>query len=176
MSLVVISENGKKSYQIRSTDIVNGAVDNATWKGADVYATDTQKWYRVQDDLTIKELVQPPFAASRSTLSVIMESGSGVSGSIAFGNYDVSTICPPSDWVTNNISFKVTYGDGVWRKLNDKSSFTEYTITSASAGGAYPLSFDNFYGATGLKVVSGTNGSPIVQSGSRIISLPSRII
>ena len=44
------------SYQCLSTDIVANKVAGASYKGADLYCTDTQTWYRVLDDLTLASL------------------------------------------------------------------------------------------------------------------------
>ena len=45
------------SYQCLSTDIVANKVAGAFYKGAEIYVTDTQTWYRVLDDLTLAPMV-----------------------------------------------------------------------------------------------------------------------
>jgi hypothetical protein len=173
--LTVISENNKKSYQALSTDIVDGKIDNASWIGADVYIVDTQKWYRVGEDLILYPLASMSETA-RNEVITIMDSGSGVSGSSTVNNTDLVALITPSDWTTNNISFQVSHGDGIFTSLKGYDTGTEYYITSASAGGWYPLVFQNFYGVTDLKVVSGLSASPVAQSGSRIITLVTRTL
>jgi len=174
MGLVVISENSKKSYQALSTDIVGGKIDKASWIGADVYITDTQKWYRVGEDLILYPLTSVSESALRNEILTIMDSGSGTSGSTTVSNTDLVALITPSNWTTNNISFQVSHGDGIFTSLQGHDTGTEYYITSASAGRWYPLVFQNFYGVTDLKVVSGLSASPVAQSGSRIITLVTR--
>lgn len=177
MGLTVISENNKKSYQALSTDIVGGKIDNASWIGADVYITDTQKWYRVGEDLILYPLTSMSESTLRNEITTIMASGSsglGVSASVTISDTDIAALITPSDWTTNNISFQVSHGNGIFTSLKGYDTGTEYYITSASAGGWYPLTLQNFYGVTDLKVVSGLSASPIVQSGSRIITLVTR--
>jgi hypothetical protein len=176
MSLIVISENNKKSYQALSTDIVGGKIDNASWIGADVYIVDTQKWYRVGEDLILYPLTSISESTLRNEILTIMDSGSGISGSVTVNNTDLAALITPLDWTTNNISFQVSHGDGIFTSLKGYDTGTEYYITSASAGGWYPLVFQNFYGVTDLKVVSGLSASPVAQSGSRIITLVTRTL
>lgn len=176
MGLVVISENNKKSYQALSTDIVDGKISGASWIGADVYIVDQQKWYRVGEDQVLVSSALTSQSTARNEVLTTMSSGSGISGSATVGNTDIVALVTPSDWTTNNISFQVSHGDGNFYSLNDYDLGTEYYITSASAGRWYPLSFQNFYGVTDLKVVSGLSASPIAQSGSRIITLVTRTI
>ena len=56
MSSMYIPSNAV-SYQAYSTDIVNGKVESASYKGASIYIVDEQKWYRILDDLTLAPLV-----------------------------------------------------------------------------------------------------------------------
>lgn len=176
MGLVVISENSKKSYQALSTDIVDGKIDRASWIGADVYIVDTQQWYRVGEDLILYPLTSVSESALRNEIVTIMESGSGISGSKTISNTDIAALITPSDWTTNNISFQVSHGNGIFTSLKGYDTGTEYYLTSASAGGWYPLTLQNFYGVTDLKVVSGLSASPVAQSGSRIITLVTRTL
>jgi len=176
MSLVVISENNKKSYQALSTDIVGGKITGASWIGADVLIVDTNTWYRVGEDLILYPLSSPSKSAPRNEVLVTMESGSGISGSASLNNTDVVALITPTDWTTNNISFQVSHGDGSFHSLNDYDTGSEYSITSASANRWFPLNFQNFYGVTDVKVVSGLSASPVAQSGSRIITLIIRSI
>ena len=174
MSLVVISENNKKSYQALSTDIVGGRISGASWIGADVYIIDQEKWYRVGEDLILYPVAAMSQTTRRNEIITIMDSGSGTSGSTTVSNTDLVALITPSNWTTNNISFQVSHGDGIFTSLQGHDTGTEYYITSASAGRWYPLVFQNFYGVTDLKVVSGLSASPIAQSGSRIITLVTR--
>ena len=176
MSLVVISENNKKSYQALSTDIANGKIDGASWIGADVYIIDQEKWYRVGEDLILYPVAAMSQTTRRNEIITIMDSGSGVSGSTTVNNTDLVALVTPSNWTTNNISFQVSHGDGIFTSLKGYDTGTEYYLTSASAGGWYPLTFQNFFGVTDLKVVSGLSASPIAQSGSRIITLVTRTL
>lgn len=176
MSLVVISENNKKSYQALSTDIVGGKIDGASWIGADVYIIDQEKWYRVGEDLILYSVATMSQTTRRNEIITIMDSGSGVSGSTTVNNTDLVALVTPSNWTTNNISFQVSHGDGIFTSLKGYDTGTEYYLTSASAGGWYPLTFQNFFGVTDLKVVSGLSASPIAQSGSRIITLVTRTL
>jgi len=176
MSLTVISENNKKSYQALSTDIVGGRISGASWIGADVYIIDQEKWYRVGEDLVLYPLTSMSESALRNEIITIMDSGSGISGSATINNTDIAALVTPSNWTTNNISFQVSHGDGIFRSLKGYDTGTEYYITSASAGGWYPLVFQNFFGVTDLKIVSGLSASPIAQSGSRIVTLVTRTL
>lgn len=179
MSLIVISENNKKSYQALSTDIVGGKISGASWIGADVYIIDQEKWYRVGQDLVLYPLTSMSESALRNEIITIMASGSvglGVSGSTTINNTDIAALITPSNWTTNNISFQVSHGDGIFTSLKGYDTGTEYYLTSASAGGWYPLVFQNFFGVTDLKVVSGLSASPIAQSGSRILTLVTRTL
>ncbi|HBD92802.1 MAG TPA: hypothetical protein DC057_01370 [Spirochaetia bacterium] len=174
MSLIVISENNKKSYQALSSDIVGGKIDNASWIGADVYIVDTQQWYRVGEDLILYPLTSVSESVLRNEVVITMDSGSGISGSATISSTDLAALITPSDWTTNNVSFRVSHGDGIFTSLKGYDTGTEYYITSASAGGWYPLTLQNFYGVTDLQVISGLSASPIAQSGSRIITLVTR--
>lgn len=112
----------------------------------------------------------------RNEILITMDSGSGISGSATVSNTDLTALITPSNWTTNNISFQVSHGNGIFNSLKGYDTGTEYYLSSASAGGWYPLVFQNFYGVTDLKVVSGLSASPIAQSGSRIITLVTRTL
>jgi len=68
------------SYQAYSTDIVDGKITNASYKGASLYMIDEQKWYRILDDLTLAPLI---YNVSTGTSGSV--SGFFISGSIALG-------------------------------------------------------------------------------------------
>ena len=133
MGLVVISENNKKSYQALSSDIVDGKINGASWIGADVYIIDQQLWYRVGEDLILYPVAAMSSTTERNEILTIMDSGSGISGSATVSNTDLAALITPLNWTTNNISFQVSHGDGIFTSLQGYDTGTEYYITSASA-------------------------------------------
>jgi len=67
------------TYQCLSTDVVGGKVPGSGHKGANIYFTDTETWWKVLDDLTLVPLVYQ-ISGSISAISL-------VSGSITILNF-----------------------------------------------------------------------------------------
>ena len=113
---------GQSSYQCLSSNITSGSVSNAIYRGANIYFTDTQTWYRVRDDLTIVPLVHNvSISGSGFTISGSLTTGSLVqvtnfptnylisgsviiaSGSIAISNLPTSYLVSGSVTITGSV-------------------------------------------------------------------------
>lgn len=108
------------SYQCLSTDISGSTVPKASYRGANIYFTDTQLWYRVKDDLTLVPLVQNVTlsGSTNSTIStnqdVVADSDNSFSGSLASSASFVGTSHSTLNIVGIQVSLYSTQNMTVW--------------------------------------------------------------
>ena len=117
MSLIVIKETNKVEYQAESSDISSGSIQGATWIGAEVYLTDTAKWYRVDTDFQLVEINSAIIGAGENHIGYISGHGKTISASpvITAGSYSAG------DAVGGLITFvnaaRVSGGGGVLKQV-----------------------------------------------------------
>jgi len=89
MSLVVIKEANRVEYQATSSDISSGSIQGATWIGAEVYLTDTAKWYRVDTDFQLVEIGSAIIGAGENHIGSVSGHGKTISASpvVTTGSY-----------------------------------------------------------------------------------------
>jgi hypothetical protein len=101
------------SYQSLSTDLVNGKVPNASYKGANIFFTDVGAWYRVLDDLTLVPLTGESSSGSSKMIRAELEFINSAGSSTAYTIGDIvsagSTIVHPYE-LTN--AFNKAGGSG----------------------------------------------------------------
>jgi len=103
-----------------------------------------------------------------------IQSGSALSAEVALGEKTLCGIYVPSSWTSASITFQVTPDDTNFSELwTDAGS--ELTLT-VSAGAYTALDPKYWRGITGVKVRSGTSGSPVNQSSTVALTLVTRSI
>lgn len=102
----------------------------------------------------------------------IPASGQSMNGQLLSG------IVMPAAWTAANITFQATYdidaATPVWNDLYDESG-NEVTVVAAAAR-FIRLNPTDFAGISGLKVRSGTTGTPVNQAAARDVFLVFRMI
>jgi len=143
-------------YRCLSTDFTAGStVVGASYKGAHVYVEDTQKWYIISDDLTLKPLVYITASSSGS-------SGGTSSSSVLVTNFPVNQTVSGS---VNILSGSMTITSG---SININNFPSVQTVTGSLIAG------EAFIGHTGGQVVP-ISGSFARASGSVVYSIGDEI-
>jgi hypothetical protein len=116
------------SYQCLSTDLASGKVPNASYKGANIFFTDTGAWYRVLDNLTLAPLTSESSSGSSKMIRAELEFTNSAGSATAYSIGDVvsagSTVVTPYE-LTN--AFNKAGGSGFIMGLAvscNKSSLT----------------------------------------------------
>lgn len=105
-----------------------------------------------------------------------ISSGGSLSGALALPNGE----CPfmlvmPSGWDAAGLTFQVTIDGTNYVNLYDVTG--EFSISSSAVGSSRAIGFNGaepFLGALGIKVRSGTSGSPVNQTADRKIHVITR--
>lgn len=101
-------------------------------------------------------------------------SGGSLSAAIALKGYTPVALVMPAGWDTGNITFQVTHdGESYADLYNDLGS--EVTVLSPAASRNIVLpAADWFSGWLGIKLRSGTSGTPVTQTAERQIGIVCR--
>lgn len=172
MSSMYIPSNAV-SYQAYSTDIVNGKVENASYKGASIYIVDEQKWYRILDDLTLAPLVYNIAGGTSGSAGSIFITGSVVlgageevigvtvgklsSGSVEFTNTSGSSVAYSiGDTVSAGSAVITPYEIPNIFRVNGGSGYITGIYLSTNKAGINPAFRVHFYSASTV-TLSGDN-------------------
>lgn len=172
MSAMYIPSNAV-SYQAYSTDIVNGKVENASYKGASIYIVDEQKWYRILDDLTLAPLVYNIAGGTSGSAGSIFITGSVVlgageevigvtvgklsSGSVEFTNTSGSSVAYSiGDTVSGGSAVITPYEIPNIFRVNGGSGYITGIYLSTNKAGINPAFRVHFYSASTV-TLSGDN-------------------
>ena len=172
MSAMYIPSNAV-SYQAYSTDIVNGKVENASYKGASIYIVDEQKWYRILDDLTLAPLVYNIAGGTSGSAGSIFITGSVVlgageevigvtvgklsSGSVEFTNTSGSSVAYSiGDTVSAGSAVITPYEIPNIFRVNGGSGYITGIYLSTNKAGINPAFRVHFYSASTV-TLSGDN-------------------
>ena len=136
------------SYQAYSTDIVDGKVASASYKGASLYMIDEQKWYRILDDLTLAPLVYNISSGTSGSIGGIF-----ISGSIALGASTANIGVVTSGSSENHVGeFGGRMTSGSVEFTNTSGSNTAYSIGDTVSGGSLitiPYEIPNIFRVNG---------------------------
>jgi len=131
------------TYQCLSTDVVGGKVPGSGHKGANIYFTDTETWWKVLDDLTLVPLV---YQISGSISAISLVSGSitilnfpetqSVSGSVNVLNF------PDTQEVSGSINV-LNFPDT--QKITGSVDITNFPDTQEVSGSINVLNFPSVY-------------------------------
>jgi hypothetical protein len=137
---LLYNQYNQVAYQCLSTDIVDGKVQGASWKGADLYVTDIGQWFKVMNDLTLAPLV---YNVSSGVSGSISGSSIGTAGGISLGASESHIGQTGGHLILASASFVNTSGSMVAYQAGDvvsggSSITTPYEITNAFriAGGS----------------------------------------
>ena len=145
MSLIYIP-SAAVTYQCLSTDISGSKVNGASYKGANLYCTDTQIWYRVLDDLTITPLVNPP--------SIVTISGSNID--IENCTFSGSITNWPSVYSGSITNFPNTYSGSVTNLPTTYSGSITNTVITSGCITNFPTVYSG--SITNLPAIQQTSG------------------
>lgn len=104
--------------------------------------------------------------------TVTILSGASLSGALDIGpGHTLVAIRIPAAWTTAGLTFQCCEDGATFGNFYQAGA--EYSIASAGvvAGGYISVSPGDFAGVRGLKVRSGTSGSPVNQGADRILTL-----
>lgn len=93
--------------------------------------------------------------------------GASLSGAIDLDGSTVVGIVMPAAWTTANLTLQMSHDDSTFNNVYDELG-SEKTIT-ASTSRYILLNPSDYLGADGLKIRSGTSGTPVNQGGDRSI-------
>ena len=104
-----------------------------------------------------------------TTHTVTIPNGEAVSGAIEVGGNPVVGILMPDTWTAASLSFKASIDGTNYFPLNDDAG-SEYTATVA-VDTYHVIDMSNTLGAKYIKLVSGTNATPVNQGAERSIEV-----
>lgn len=106
------------------------------------------------------------------TTTVTIASGASLSGAADLDQYTLAAVVLPAAWTAAALTFQVTYDGTNYFDLSDYFD-GEVTVSStiAVASKAISLRPSQFLRVAGVKVRSGTSGTPVNQAAARIITL-----
>lgn len=97
-------------------------------------------------------------------------SGASLSDAIDIGTGELVGIVMPAAWTAADITFAATIDGTNFLAVNDAAG-SEVSVVSPAADKFIILSYAGVKGLNKVKIRSGTVGSPVVQGGSRTITL-----
>ncbi|MGH6684031.1 MAG: hypothetical protein ACRECA_08960 [Pseudolabrys sp.] len=102
--------------------------------------------------------------------------GASLSGEALLGEKTLVGIIVPNGWTAANLTFQATPDDTNFYELQNAAG-TAMTVTVPLTTGCF-IAVDptQWRGITGIKVRSGTSGSPVNQTGGASITLVTRTI
>ena len=99
--------------------------------------------------------------------SVTIPSGTALSPEINLSGYIPVALVFPSAWTTANITFQVRTDSGDW--VNAYTAAGSEVVASAAADRYVSLDPVQMFGATHLRLRSGTSGTPVNQAADRAV-------
>ncbi len=102
--------------------------------------------------------------------STIAASGN-LSGAVKLGGYTPVALIMPSGWDAGGITFQVTHDGDNYANLYDAAG--EYALTTSAVGTSRVILLvpGDLLGFIGIKLRSGTSGTPVTQTAERIITI-----
>lgn len=106
------------------------------------------------------------------TTTVTIANGASLSDAADLDQYTLAAVVLPGTWTAAGLTFQVTYDGTNYFDLSDYFD-GEVTVSStiAVASKAISLRPSQFLRVAGVKVRSGTSGTPVNQGGARILTL-----
>ena len=101
-------------------------------------------------------------------------SGQSISPEVALGQKTLVGIIMPAGWDAAGLTFQATPDDQNFFELFDSSGSA--VALTAAAGQFIQIDPAKWRGVTGLKLRSGTSGSPVNQTAARTITLVTRTV
>ena len=114
-------------------------------------------------------------ASDIKPFTATIASGGSLSGAVSLGGYVPFLLVMPAGWDTAGLTFQVTYDGSSWVNLYDTGG--EYSISSSVVGASRAIAIlgaELFLGAIGIKIRSGTAGTPVTQTAERSIIVQAR--
>ncbi len=105
------------------------------------------------------------------TTTVTIANGASLSGAADLDQYTLAAVVLPGTWTAAALTFQVTYDGTNYFDLSDKDGEVSISSTVAVASKAIALEPYKFLRVAGVKVRSGTSGTPVNQGGARILTL-----
>ena len=106
--------------------------------------------------------------------TAIIPNGQSLSAEVALGQKALVGIVMPAAWDAASMTFQATPDDQNFFELFDSSGSAVALIVAA--GQFIQIDPAKWRGVTGLKLRSGTSGSPVNQTGNRTITLITRTV
>ena len=108
------------------------------------------------------------------TQTVTIASGASLSPEVALGEKTLVGIVMPAGWDAASLTFQATPDDANFSELQDGAgNAVSFTV---SAGVFIAVDPTKWRGVTGIKVRSGTSGSPVNQTANRTLTLITRSV
>lgn len=105
------------------------------------------------------------------TTTVTIASGASLSGAADLDQYTLAAVVLPGTWSTAGLTFQVTYDGTNYFDLSDKDGEVAISSSVAVASKAIALEPYKFLRAAGVKIRSGTSGTPVNQAADRTVTL-----
>lgn len=105
------------------------------------------------------------------TTTVTIASGASLSGAADLDQFTLAAVVLPGTWTTAGLTFQVTYDGTNYFDLSDKDGELAISSSVAVASKAIALEPYKFLRVAGVKVRSGTSGTPVNQAADRVVTL-----
>ncbi|WP_425065628.1 hypothetical protein [Reyranella sp.] len=107
--------------------------------------------------------------STTATATITGGDATGLSGAVDCGSARLALIIMPAGWTAADLTFKESVDNSTFVDKYDAYG-VEYTVVCA-ASRAIVINLPDFLGARYLKFRSGTSGTPVTQSGNRVLTL-----